>query len=66
MILLNWNSSSLTALACLNSNSWDVFGIDQSGILQQRGLHAAAPSSQVWRLLDKALESLDQVLGMRL
>lgn len=59
MILWNWNSSSLTASACLNSNSWDVFGIDQSGVLEQRGLHTASPSSQLWRLLDKALESLD-------
>lgn len=66
MILLNWNSSSLTASASLNSSSWDVFGIDQSGILEQRGLHTASPSSGVWRLQDKALESLEQVLGMRL
>lgn len=66
MILLNWNSSSLTALASLNSSSWDMFGMDQCGILEQKGLHTAPPSSGVRRLLDKALESLEQVLRMRL
>lgn len=39
MILLNWNSFSLTALASLNSSSWDVLGADQSGVLEQRGFH---------------------------
>lgn len=39
MILLNWNSFSLAALASLNSSSWDVLGVDQSGILEQRGFH---------------------------
>lgn len=57
MILLNWNFSFLTALASLNSNNCDVFEIDQSGILEQRGFHIASPSSGVSRLLDKALES---------
>lgn len=29
MILLNWNSSSLTALASLNSSSWDVASLNR-------------------------------------
>lgn len=53
MILLNWNSFSLTASDSLNSSSCDVFRIDQSIILEQGTFRTAYPLSGVWGLQDK-------------
>lgn len=53
MILLNWNSFSLTTSDSLNSSSCDVFRIDHSILLEQRTFHTAYPPPGVWGLQDK-------------